>query len=151
MQSSAQTVQEYIERCPLDQKQALIQIRDTINEHIPEWFEECINYSMLGRVVPHSLYPNWYHCDPSLPLPFLNLAYQKKSISLYHMWLYSSPDLLAWFKDQYAIQSNKKLDMGKSCVRFKDYNEIPYGLIGELVSKISVAQRISLYESQIKK
>lgn len=151
MQSSATTVSEYCSQCPADQAGAFLQLRETIQKNLPDGFEECINYGMLGYVVPHSLYPSWYHCDPKLPLPFMALAYQKNSINFYHMGIYADPDLLQWFQSEFPNFSKKKLDMGKSCVRFKHYDDIPYELIGQLVSKMSPAQRISLYENNFKK
>ena len=151
MQSSATTVSEYIKYSPLDQKPSLEKLRETILNNLPEWFSECINYVMIGYVVPHSLYLTGYHCDPKLPLPFMWLAYQKKSITFYHMGIYADLGLLQRFQSQYTTHSHRKLDMGKSCIRFKRYDEIPYSLIGELCSKITVQQRIALYESHFKK
>lgn len=151
MQSSATTVSEYIKSSPLDQNPSLEKLRETILNNLPEWFSECINYGMIGYVVPHSLYPTGYHCDPKLPLPFMWLAYQKKSINFYHMGIYADLGLLQRFQSQYPTHSHRKLDMGKSCIRFKRYDEIPYSLIGELCSKITVQQRIALYESHFKK
>lgn len=110
-----------------------------------------MNYGMIGRVVPHSLYPAGYHCDATLPLPFMSLASQKNNISFYHMGLYADPKLLQWFEESYPKHAKKKLDMGKSCIRFKDMNDIPYTLIGQLTSKISVKQWIHTYEKSLKK
>lgn len=140
------TTQEYINTCPEIQITTLLQIIQIIDEHISSWFEKCMNYKMLGRVVPHSIYPNGYHCNPSLPLPFLNLAYRKSSINLYHMWMYANQALLEWFKSEYPKHCSKKLDMGKSCIRFKYYDEIPYELIRELVRKMSVEEWIAVYK-----
>ncbi len=140
------TIQSYIDSLTPERQSAISVLRKIINKHIPDWFHECINYGMIGRVVPHSLYPDGYHCDPKLPLPFLNLASQKNYIALYHMWVYSDPDLLERFVAEYADRVSTKLDMGKSCIRFKKIDQIPMDLIWELVSKISVAQWVDIYE-----
>jgi hypothetical protein len=110
-----------------------------------------MNYGMLGYVVPHSRYAAGYHCDPTLPLPFMALAYQKNSINFYHMGVYAKPDLFEWFVTERPKHTSRKLDMGKSCIRFKKYDQIPYGLIGALVKKISVAEYIKLYEQTMKR
>lgn len=151
MQSTATTIADYCAQVPVDQADAFGQLRNTILKHLPKGFVECINYGMLGYVVAHEIYPAWYHCDPKLPLPFINLAAQKNSINLYHMWLYADPELLTRFQSSYSQHSSKKLDMGKSCIRFKYYHDIPYVLIGQLISKISVEQWIALYEQTLKK
>lgn len=151
MQSSATTVKEYIDTLPADRKDIITKLRDTINAHIPAWFVEQINYGMIGRVVPHSIYPAGYHVTPELPLPFLWLASQKNNISLYHMGLYADTKILDRFTQQYPKHAKNKLDMGKSCIRFKKVTDIPYDLIGELVSKITVAQRIQIYEQSLKR
>ena len=118
---------------------------------IPSDFEECISYGMIGFVVPHSLYPKGYHCDPKLPLPFISIANQKNSINLYHMGIYANADLLDWFVDSYNKSSGSKLDMGKSCIRFNPKKEIPYLLIQELCSKMKAEEWIKLYESAFNK
>ena len=107
--------------------------------------------SKAQNVVPHSIYPNGYHCNPKLALPFINLASQKKFIALYHMGIYANPELLKWFTDEFPKHSSQKLDMGKSCIRFKKADQIPFDLIAELVQKMSVAEWIAIYESQMKK
>ena len=106
---------------------------------------------MIGYVVPFSLYPKGYHCNTKLPLPFLNLAAQKNFIAVYHMGIYANPELLKWFTDEFPKHSKLKLDMGKGCLRFKNVNQIPYALIGELATKIEVADWISTYESHFVK
>jgi hypothetical protein len=110
-----------------------------------------MSYGMIGYVVPHSIYPAGYHCDTKLPLPFLNLASQKSHIAVYHMGIYADPELLNWFQSAYAAEVKGKLDMGKSCIRFKKPELIPYGLFAELASKMSVQDWISLYEKNYKK
>lgn len=151
MQSTATTVDEYCTHVQENQKEPLAHLRKTILAHLPAWFEECMNYGMLGYVIPHTLYPDGYHCDPKLPLPFMALAAQKNSINFYHMGLYADADLLQRFQDAYAKQVINKLDMGKSCIRFKNYAQIPYALLGELVKKVSVEQWIQVYQTSLKR
>jgi uncharacterized protein YdhG (YjbR/CyaY superfamily) len=145
------TVQDYIEKLPDERKEAFNRLRETILKHLPTGFEECISYGMIGYVVPHSLYPKGYHCDPKLPLPMINLANQKNFIALYHMGVYANPDLLNWFVGEFPKHSKSKLDMGKSCIRFKKMNDIPYDLIAELIAKVSVEKWIESYESAFNK
>lgn len=145
------TVQDYIEKLPDERKEAFNRLRETILKHLPNGFEECISYGMIGYVVPHSLYPKGYHCDPKLPLPMINLANQKNFIALYHMGVYANPDLLNWFVGEYPKHCKSKLDMGKACIRFKKMNDIPYDLIAELIAKVSVEKWIESYESAFKK
>jgi uncharacterized protein YdhG (YjbR/CyaY superfamily) len=144
----ADNVDEYLEKIPQDRKKPMTKLRNTIVENIPEGFQETISYGMIGYVVPHSIYPKGYHCDTKLPLPFINIASQKNYIALYHLGLYANQQLLIWFQEEYKKVSKYKLDMGKSCIRFKKIDNIPYELIGELVSKISVEQWIKLYEER---
>lgn len=151
MQSTAATPQEYLESLPNDRKEVMSNLRDVILKNLPKGFEECMNYGMLGYVVPHSKYPDGYHCDTTKPLPFMNLASQKNSINFYHMGIYSDPKLLEWFKTEYPKHVSNKLDMGKSCIRFKNINKTPVALIGELVSKMTADQWIERYENVIKK
>ncbi len=151
MQSNEKQPSEYIDSLPEDRKEVMQKIRECINTNLPEGFTEVMNYGMLGYVVPHSVYPNGYHCDPKQPLPFMGLASQKNNISFYHMGLYANEELLEWFTSEYAKQVKSKLDMGKSCIRFKKMNEIPYELLSELVRKISLEKWIEMYESNLKK
>lgn len=151
MQSKAQTPDEYFASLPADRKNAMIELRKTILKNIPKGFKEVMSYGMIGYVVPHSTYPNGYHCDPKLPLPFLNIASQKNFIAVYHMGVYSDPKLLDWFVKEYPKHSKAKLDMGKSCIRFKKPAEIPFKLIGELVSKMTPKDWIERYESVLAK
>ena len=119
MQIKAKTVDEYLEKIPKDRKQYIIRLRETIQSNIPEGFVEQMSYGMIGYVVPHSIYPDGYHCDPQLPLPFVNIASQKHFIGFYHMGIYADPKLYDWFVKEYPKHNKYKLDMGKSCVRFK--------------------------------
>lgn len=149
MQSTATTVSAYLEEIPEERKDALKKLRETILKNIPKGFVEQMTYGMIGYVVPHSIYPNGYHCTPELPLPFMSFASQKNFIAVYHMGIYANPELLNWFVAEYPKHSTQKLDMGKSCIRFKKANQIPFELIAELAQKMSVQEWITCYESQI--
>lgn len=149
MQSSAATPEEYVASLPEDRKEAIEKLRKVIKKNLPKGFKEGMGYGMLGYNVPHSLYPAGYHCDPKLPLPFIGLASQKNFIAVYHMGVYSSPELLEWFTTEYSKRVKGKLDMGKSCIRFKKPENIPFDLIGELASKLTPQQWIDLYEEKL--
>ncbi len=151
MQIKADTPDEYISKLPEDRKEVLSKMREVILKNLPEGFEETISYGMIGYVVPHSIYPDGYHCDPKLPLPFINVASQKNYVALYHSGIYADKKLLDWFIGEYPKHSKAKLDMGKSCVRFKKVKNIPYELIGELMTKMTVNDWINIYESAIKR
>lgn len=146
MQSKATTVDQYIDELPEDRKDAMMKLRKIIKKNLPKGFQECMSYGMIGYVVPHSKYPPGYHCDPKLPLPFMNIASQKNFIAVYNMGIYADPKLLKWFTEAYAKISGKKADMGKSCMRYKKPTDIPYDLIGEMASKISPDDWIATYE-----
>jgi len=151
MQSSAQSVEEYISQISGDEREAFVVLRKTILENLPKGFVEQMSYGMVGYVVPFSIYPEGYHCDARLPLPFLNIAVQKNFIALYHMGIYASPDLLNWFTTEFPKHSKLKLNMGKGCVRFKKGSQIPYDLIGELVRKMEVTDWVNMYELNFRK
>jgi|TARA_R110002096_G_scaffold78334_6_gene184537 uncharacterized protein YdhG (YjbR/CyaY superfamily) len=151
MNSKAQSVEAYLEEIPEKRKEAFIKLREVINSNLPEGFEETMSYGMVGFIVPHKLYPAGYHCNPKLPLPFVNLANQKNYIALYHLGIYANEELLNWFTTEYSKFSTTKLDMGKSCIRFKKIDKIPYELIGKLIAKVSAQEWISTYEKSIKK
>lgn len=150
MQSKAVTPEEYIESLPPERKEIISQIRKTILKNLPKGFKEVLSYGMLGYVVPHSTYPDGYHCDPKQPLPFLSLASQKSHIALYHMGLYGGAHL-DWFQNAWQDHSAKKLDMGKSCIRFKKAEDVPMDLIAELCTKITPKQWIDIYEKNLKR
>lgn len=150
MTSTAKTTKEYFESLPDDRKEAMTQLHQTITKNLPKGFEEGMSYGMVTYVVPHSKYPAGYHCDPKQALPFVSIASQKNFIALYHMGIYSMPELLEWFTNEFPKYSKKKLDMGKSCVRFKKPQEIPYKLIGELMKKVTPDQWIERYETVLK-
>lgn len=147
----ATTVDDYIEQLPPERKKPFSELRNHIKKNLPKGFAETISYGMPAFVVPHSKYPAGYHCDPKQPLPFISIASQKNFLALYHMGIYADPKLLNWFTAEYAKQVKTKLDMGKSCIRFKKPDDIPFTLIGELVSKMTPADWISLYEANVKR
>ncbi|GAB4374756.1 MAG: DUF1801 domain-containing protein [Salibacteraceae bacterium] len=151
MRIEASSPDEYISKLPEERQSAMRKLRETIVKNLPGGFEETMSYGMIGYVVPHSIYPAGYHCDPKLPLPFVNIASQKNYIALYHSGVYANPQLKSWFETEYRERVGKKPDMGKSCIRFKHVNEIPFDLIGELMRKISCKEWIELYESSIKR
>jgi uncharacterized protein YdhG (YjbR/CyaY superfamily) len=151
MQSTATSIKAYLEEIPEERKIAFTKLRETILENIPKGFVEQMSYGMIGYVVPHSIYPDGYHCEPKLPLPFMGIASQKNFIAVYHMGIYANPELLNWFVAEYPKHSTQKLDMGKSCIRFKKMNQIPFELIAALVQKMSVQEWIICYESAFKK
>ena len=150
MQTTKQEITSYIDNLSEDRQNVINKLRRIIIDNLPTGFQEAYSYKMIGYVVPHSIYPNGYHCDTALPLPFINIASQKNFIAIYHMGIYSDKSLLEWFKAEYPKHCTTKLDMGKSCIRFKNMNKIPFELIGELASKVTVEQWINLYEKAIK-
>lgn len=151
MQSPASTIEQYLNELPPERQGPVRALHDLIVKKLPKGFEACMNYGMVGYVVPHTLYPAGYHCDPKLPLPFMGLASQKNSINLYHMGLYADADMLAWFQAEHAKASPKKLDMGKSCIRYKKPEDMPMALLGELAGRLTVKAWIALYEEKIKR
>lgn len=151
MQSAATSPDQYISELPEDRRIAMEQLRKVVNDNIPAGFKEVMSYGMLGYCVPHEIYPNGYHCNTKDPLPFFAVASQKNSINIYHMMIYADKELHDWFVAEYPKYSKSKLDMGKSCIRFKKTVDIPFDLIGELLSKVTVDQWIERYESTLKK
>ena len=145
------TPQEYLNNIDDERKDVFKKLYETISANIPKGFEAQISYGMIGWVVPHSTYPNGYHCSPELPLPFLSIAAQKNFFAIYHMGIYADPNLLNWFVEEYPKHCKRKLDMGKSCIRFKKIEEIPFELIAELSKKMTVENWIELYEKNYKK
>ncbi|MFT6034803.1 MAG: hypothetical protein ACJAT1_000967 [Marivirga sp.] len=150
MQSNVNTPDQYLESLPADRKDAIAKLREILKRSLPPGYKETMGYGMLAYVVPKSIYPAGYHANPALPLPFINLASQKNFIAIYHMGLYADKQLLNWFKEEYAKLMPTKLDMGKSCIRFKNMSNIPYDLITELVTKMKVEDWIDLYEQGIR-
>lgn len=150
MQIKSNSVKEYLQNIPEEKKEAMESLRKAILDNLADGFVEEMSYGMIGYVVPHTIYPDGYHCNPSLPLPFISIACQKNFIALYHMGIYADNKLLEWWKKEYSNYSKLKLDMGKSCIRFKKIDQIPYDLIGKLCQKMSVNDWIKLYENNIK-
>lgn len=151
MQYKATSPEDYIDQIPEERQETAKKLRKVINSNLPKGFEEGIQYGMIGYYVPHSIYPDGYHCTPEEPLPFMCFASQKNSINLYHSGIYAVPEIHDWFVKEYPKHCSRKLDMGKSCVRFKKIDEIPFELIGELCTKMTVQDWIDVYESNIKK
>lgn len=151
MISKAASPAQYIKELPPDRREAMTKLRAVILKNLPKGFKETMGYGMIGYVVPHEIYPDGYHCDAKLPLPFMNIASQKNFIAFYHMGIYAMPDLLKWYKVEYAKAAVGKLDMGKSCTRFKKAENIPYKLIGQMVKKVSVKKWIETYEKNFRK
>ena len=150
MKIEASSVQEYLNNIPEERKPAMNKLRGIVKDNIPDGFEECLNYGMPSYVVPHSIYPDGYHCNTKLPLPFVSIANQKNFIALYHMGIYANPELMAWFVEEYPKHCKYKLDMGKSCVRFKKIDHIPYDLIEQLIKKMTTDDWITIYEKNVK-
>lgn len=147
MVSKATTVEQYLNELPDDRKPVITALHKAFKKNLPKGFKDVMSYGMIGFVVPHTLYPKGYHCTPNLPLPFINIASQKNHIAIYHMGLYSSGDLINWFTEQWPKHSAKKLDMGKSCIRFKKAEDVPIKLFEELATKVSPQQWIEQYEA----
>ena len=151
MISKATTIPEYLAAIPEERAVIIEKLRNVITKNLPKGFEEGIQYGMIGYFVPHKMYPNGYHCNPIEPLPFMSIASQKNSINIYHMGLYANKELYDWFVTEYSKQFSRKLDIGKSCIRFKKETDIPFDILEKLVQKIPVEEWISTYESSIKK
>jgi uncharacterized protein YdhG (YjbR/CyaY superfamily) len=150
MTIQANTADQYIDKLPKERRDAINKLRSVIKENLPSGFSEGIYYGMIGYVVPHSIYPDGYHCDPKQPLPFISIASQKNHVAVYHSGLYADLELMDWFVSEYKKQSTRKLDMGKSCLRFRNIDDIPFNLIGKLSQKVSPKNWIEIYEANIK-
>ena len=150
MQYKATSPEDYISQVPEERQETLKKLRKVINANLPKGFEEGIQYGMIGYFVPHRIYPDGYHCTPSEPLPFMSFASQKNSVNLYHSGIYAVPEIHDWFVNEYPKHCKRKLDMGKSCIRFKKLDEIPFELIGELSAKLSVDEWVNIYENAVK-
>ena len=148
MTSDARTPDEYFENLPEDRKVVMTKLRNVVKENIPEGFEEVMLYGLPGFVLPKSLYPAGYHCNPEDPVSFAGYASQKNHIAFYHMGLYSNESLMEWMNTEYEKEFGRKLDKGKSCLRFKKDEHVPYRLIGELMTKITAAEFKNQYAAQ---
>lgn len=151
MQIPATSVEDYISQIPEERQEVFTKLLNTITENLPKGFEKGMSYGMIGWSVPLETYPDGYHCAKDTALPFMSVASQKNFIALYHMGMYAKPELLDWFVEEYPKYSKRKLDMGKSCIRFKKMDEIPFELIAELSEKMTVDQWINIYETNFKK
>jgi hypothetical protein len=151
MQYQANSPEDYISQLPGDRQEPIIKLRKIISKNLPKGFEETMSYGMIGYVVPHTIYSEGYHCTPELPLPFMNIASQKNFVAVYHMGVYAKKELYNWFIGEYPKRCKRKLDMGKSCIRFKYMDDIPFELMGELTAKVSAEAWIEIYESAYKK
>ena len=151
MTQKPETPEEYIEQLPEDRIAAVTRLRKTVLDNLPNGFVETMSYGTIGYVVPHSIYPDGYHCDPKQPLPFMGIGSTKGHTAFHHMGIYADQELLDWFVSQYPNHSKAKLNMGKSCIRFKNPEKIPFELIAELVRKLSPGDWIEIYESAVKR
>ncbi|GAB6106642.1 DUF1801 domain-containing protein [Fusibacter bizertensis] len=151
MHSDASTVDNYIKALPQERQEPMERLRGIFKKELEALgFEEGMGYGMISYWVPFSLYPQGYHCKPEQPLPFLSIASQKNFIAVYHLAIYSDETLLQWFQAQYPKYTTAKLDMGKSCIRFKKSSTIPYELFDILAKKISATDWIKLYEKMLR-
>ena len=146
MQSQATSVAAYLKSLPEDRRQALEAVRKVVLAHLDKDFEEGMQYGMIGYYVPHRIYPAGYHCDPKQPLPYAALASQKAHMSIYLNCLYTSPEDTAWFQAAWKA-AGKKLDAGKSCVRFKKLEDLALDVIGEAVGRVTAKQFVARYEA----
>jgi hypothetical protein len=148
MQSKAKTVKQYLAELPADRREAISAVRDVILKNLPKGYEEGMQYGMIGYYVPHSVYPPGYHCDPKQPLPFASLASQKNHMALYLTCQYGDEEHEAWFRDAWA-KTGRKLDMGKSCIRFKKLDDVPLTVIGQAIKRMPVTKFVAQYESTL--
>jgi hypothetical protein len=148
MKTHAQTVEEYLQSLPADRRAALTSVREVILANLPGGYEECMNYGMIGYVVPHSLYPRGYHCDPKQPLTYACLGSQKNHMAIYLMTVYGDPATEKWFRQAWQA-SGKKLEMGKSCVRFKKLSDVPLEVIGQVIARTPVKKYIARIEQLV--
>lgn len=151
MQIEANSPEDYLSKIPRERRPIMEKLRAVIKANVSAEVEECINYGMIGYVIPHSVYPNGYHVNPKLPLPFMHIASQKNFIALYHSGIYMDEALMKWFVNEYPKYSKTKLDMGKSCIRFKKVDQIPFELIEALTQRMTGNEFITLYESNLNK
>ena len=146
MTSKAASVEEYLAQIPEERRSELNKVREVILKNLPEGYAECVQYGMLGYVVPHSIYPAGYHCDPKQALQYAALGNQKNYMSLYLMSVYGDMATREWFEKAYA-ESGKKLDMGKACVRFKKADDLPLDVIGQLIARVPVEKYVASVEA----
>lgn len=149
MKSHGKNVEEYVHSLEANRQVIINNLRQQFVGNLPKGFVEIMSYGMPSYVVSLDLYPQGYHCKKGQPLPFMSFASQKNYISVYHMALYCDETLLQWFQNEWKKRCTKKLEIGKSCIRLKNFDDIPYELFGELARKISVAQWIAMYETRM--
>jgi hypothetical protein len=149
MQSKATSVAAYLKEVPQERRDVVVTVRETILANLPPGYEEGMQYGMIGYFVPHRIYPDGYHCDPTQPLTYAALAAQKNYVSLYLMCIYSNREQEAWSRDEW-LKTGKKLNMGKSCVRFRSLDDIPLQLIGKAIRSVPVDKFVAFYEEAVK-
>ncbi len=149
MSTQINTPEDYIAQLPQERKTAISKLHNLILKHMPKGLESGMGYGMLAYFVPKSIYPAGYHCKPFPPLPFINVASQKNFIAIYHSGLYANKELYDWFVSEYPKHCKYKIDMGKSCIRFKKIDDIPYDLITQLLGKMTINEWITIYESTL--
>jgi hypothetical protein len=149
MQSKAATVNDYLAELPADRREAIQVVRAVILKNLDKTYEEGMQYGMIGYYVPHRVYPAGYHCDPKQPLPYVALASQKHYMSLYIGCVYGDNDYAKWFIAAWK-KTGKKLDMGKSCVRFKKVEDLALDVIAEAIRRTPAKKYIQFYEMAMK-
>jgi len=150
MADQPKTPKEYLDSLPEDRRKAIRKVRAAVNKGLPKGYKEGIQYGFLGWFVPHSVFPDGYHCDPTQPVPFAGLASQKNYMSLYLMCIYGDQRQRTWFEKEWK-KTGKKLSMGKACVRFKNVDDVPLDLITKAVGRVPVKKFLAHYESVIPK
>ncbi len=151
MSLNMESPEKYIESLPEERREYFAKLREVIKNNLPEGFEEVMQYEMISYVVPKSIFPAGYHCNPEDPLAFISIGSQKNHIAIYHMAMHMMPELKAWFEAEYPKYVKTKLDAGKSCIRFKNPKVIPFDLIAELCKKVSVDEYLAAYKTLLKK
>ena len=150
MPSQAEPVENYLAELPEDRRQTLEAVREAVLKNLPKGYAEGMQYGMIGYFVPHEVYPPGYHTDPKQPLPFAGLAARKNYVAIYLMSVYGDPEQEAWFREAWA-ETGKKLDMGKSCVKFKTIEDVPLKVIGQAIKRVPVKKYVDNYEATIKR
>ena len=149
MQSKARTVEEYLASLPEDRRKAITAVREVILRNLDKDYEEGMTYGMIGYYVPHRIYPAGYHVDPKQPLTFACLGSQKNYMSLYLMSVYGGGDHTDWFRKEWG-KTGKKLDMGKSCIRFKRAEDLALDVVGEAIRRVPARAYIQHVEAALK-
>ena len=150
MTSKPATAKAYLDSLPEDRRKAVRAVRAAINRRLPKGYKEGIQYGMIGWFVPHSIHPSGYHCDPKQPVPFASVAAQKNYTSIYLMCIYSDEKHRNWFEQAWD-KTGKKRNMGKSCIRFKNIEDVPLDLIEEAVARVPDRRRLATYREATSK